>query len=178
MKNSSKMLMALAVLLAVAFTVSAVSAEDNGWSFNFFSSDSESTNSDGGAFIYGSDGKLQIQQLKFTLPEGFKENETVRLVGEDANQTDFPGYKVTSATFKKGNDTIMTKVLFGDQKMDDDSYKPSENAQAKKIGDIDGYIEEYDDGVSFDFIEDGKLVEIFASNEDLLDSVIKSYGQD
>lgn len=174
MKNSSKMLMALAVLLVVACTVSAVSADD-GWNFNFFSSSSESVDSDGGAFSYGSDGKLQIQDEKFTLPEGFKENETERAVGADANNNTFPGDKITSATFVKGNEKIITKVVFGDKKLDDDTYQPSENATAKKIADIDGYYETYEDGVSFDFIEDGKLIEIFASNDNLLESVLKSY---
>ena len=62
LKKMNKLFMFLFVLLAVGLTVSAVSADD-GWNFNFFSS--ESTNSDGGAFSFGDNQKLNIQQLDY-----------------------------------------------------------------------------------------------------------------
>ena len=173
MKKMNKLFMFLFVLLAVGLTVSAVSADD-GWNFNFFSS--ESTNSDGGAFSFGDNQKLNIQQLVFTLPDGFKENESARKVAvePDGNNT-LPGVKATEGQFIKGNEKIIVKVFFADKKLDDDQYTPDSKAVKKEIGDTDGYYETYDDGVSFDFVEDGKLVEIFASNDDILTSVMKSF---
>ena len=168
----NKVFIFLFVLLAVGLTVGAVSADDD-WSFNFGSS--ESTNSNGGAFVFGDNQKLNIQQLDFTIPDGFKENESARIVGVEANNSAFPGFKATEGQFIKGNDQIIVKVFFGDKKLDDDEYSPDANAVKKEIGDTDGYYKTYEDGVSFDFVEDGKLVEIYASNDDILTSVMKSF---
>ena len=58
--------------------------------------------------------------------------------------------------------------------MDKEGYTPEKYAVAKKISNTDGYLSEYNDGVSFDYIEDGKLVEIFASDEETLSTLLSS----
>lgn len=71
------------LLLAICVSVSAVSAEDDGFSFSFSSSDS--SNSDGGS-VQVENNVVTIQDLKFTIPDGFKENESAKKVGEEADR--------------------------------------------------------------------------------------------
>ena len=71
-ENMKKIIIVLSVLLAVCLAISAVSA-DEGWSFNFSSEESSSSSSNGGEVNFNN-GKLKIQCLEFTIPEGYKEN--------------------------------------------------------------------------------------------------------
>ncbi|AMD17041.1 hypothetical protein TL18_02780 [Methanobrevibacter sp. YE315] len=164
-----KFLMMGVVLLAICVTISAVSADD-GWSFNF-SSSSES-NSDGGD-VSVENNHVKIQGLEFTIPEGYVENESARLVGNDTDQDAFPGFKISAVQFDKDNDSIIIKVVYGDDELNASSYTPANDTVAEKINDIDGYFKEYDDGVSFNYIKDGKLVELFAPNKETLISLFK-----
>ena len=160
-------LMAGVILLAICITVSAVSADDS-WSFNF-SSDSE-TNTDCGQ-VEITNNHVKIQGFEFDIPEGYEANDSAKVVGEDAGDS-FKDFKASQVRFDKGDDSIIIKVVCGDNELDDDSYTPDDDTVAKKINDVDGYFAEYDDGVSFDYIEDGKLVEIFAPDEKALQSLI------
>lgn len=165
-----KKIMLLGVLLlTVCISLSAVSA----FEWNFGSSSSESTNTDGGS-ISLDDNVLKIQGLEYTVPEGYTEDKKEQALAEEADQDAFPGFKVSSETFVKGNDSIIIKVLFGDEEMDEDSYTPGENAVNKEIAGTKGYLKQYDDGVSFDYIIDGKLVEIFAPDEETLSTLLSS----
>ena len=167
-----KILMIGVILLAICVSISAVSADDS-WSFNF--SSSESSNSEGGAFSFGSNNLLQIQGLNYTIPDGYKENESFRVVGDDVNQSSMPeGSKITSAQFINGNDSIIIKAIFGDEKFDKDGYTPSDSAVEKEIAGQQGWIDEFDDGVCFDYINDGKIVEICAPDEKVLESILES----
>ena len=168
-----KIIIVLSVLLAICITVSAVSAEDGGWSFNFSSQESSSSNSNGGSIEF-KNGELTIQGLKFAIPDGFKENETAKAVGKEADQNAFPGSSISTDRFDKGNDSIIVKVIYNKDKNLGDNYSPSDNnSVSKKIANHDGYFVDYDDGVSFTYIDDGKVVEIFAPSEDTISSVIK-----
>lgn len=164
-----KFLMMGVVLLAICVTISAVSADD-GWSFNF-SSSSES-NSDGGD-VSVENNHVKIQGLEFTIPEGYVENESARLVGNDTDQDAFPGFKISGVEFDKDNDTIIIKVVYGDDEINASSYTPANGTVAEKINNIDGYFAEYDDEVAFHYIKDGKLVELFAPNKETLVSLFK-----
>ena len=168
-----KILIIGAILLAICISISAVSADDS-WSFNF--SSSESSNSEGGAFSLNTvNNLLQIQGLNYTIPEEYKENESFRAVGEDANLSSLPeNSKITCAEFINGNDSIIIKTFFHDQPFDEDGYTPAKNAVKKEIADQEGWLEEYEDGVTFDFVEDGKIVEIFAPDEKVLETILKS----
>ena len=90
-----KVLMIFAVLLAVCLTVCAVSADDS-WSFNFSSSDS--SNSNGGSMSF-ENGKLKLQDLEFTIPDGFEENQSAQKLAEDA--TDVKDAKFSVCQFCK-----------------------------------------------------------------------------
>lgn len=172
-KKMKKILMVGVILLAICISISAVSADD-GWSFSF--GESESTNSDGGAFsLNTANNQLQIQMLNYTIPDGYKENESFRVVGETLNQSSFPDdTKVTAAQFVNGDDIITVKVYFRDVEFEEEGYTPDEGAVAKEIAGQDGWIQEDDDGVSFNFVEDGKIVEIDTPDEKTLETILKS----
>ena len=171
MKKMKKILMIGAILLAICISISAVNADDS-WSFNF--SSSESSNSEGGEFSLNNN-QLQIQGLNYAVPDGYKENETYRSVGEDANLSSLPeDSKITCAEFIKGNDSIIIKIFFSNEKFEADQYTPADNAIEQKIGNQDGWIQKFDDRVIFDYVEDGKIVEIVAPDEKILESLIKS----
>ena len=164
-----KILMILAIAFAVIISVGAVSADD-GWSFNW-SSSSNST-SDGGQLDVNNN-EVNIQDIKFVIPDEFKHNESADAVGEEAGDN-FPGCDISIVRFDNGDDSVIIKVVYGDIKFDKDSYTPSNESVAQKIDKIDGFFKEYDDGVSFDYCKDGKLVEIFAPNQETLAKVIQS----
>lgn len=164
-----KIMMVGVILLAICLSISAASAFE--WNFDFSSSDS--TNSDGGS-ISLENNELTIQDFKFVIPEDYKENESAKILAEDADQDAFPGFKMSSERFDKGNDSIIIKVLFGDKEFDEDAYTPGDEAVSKEIADVSGYLTEYNDGVSFDYVEDGKLIEIFAPDEETLSSLLES----
>ena len=167
-----KIMMVGVILLAICLSISAVSAFE--WSFGESSSDS--TNSDGGS-ISLENNELTIQDIKYVIPEGYKENESAKILAEEADQNAFPGFKISSEKFDKGDDSIIIKVVFGDEKFDKDSYTPADEAVSKNLANVNGYLTEYNDGVSFDYIVDGKLVEIFAPDEETLSSVLESSNQ-
>ena len=54
-----------------------------------------------------------------------------------------------------------------------DSYTPQNGSASEKINDVDGFFAQYNDGVTFDYIKDGKLVELFAPNKEILVSLVK-----
>lgn len=159
------------ILLSICISLAAVSAaDDDGFSFNFFSS--ESTNSDGGDVSIEND-QLSIQGFDFTIPEGFVENESAQRVAEDGKDG-FEGFKISNVEFNKGEEFIVIKVVFGDVDIDEESYTPADDTVPKEVAGVNGWFTEYNDSVSFDYIADGKIVEIFAPNEEMLADLIES----
>ena len=126
-----KVLMIFAVLLAVCLTVCAVSADDS-WSFNFSSSDS--SNSNGGSMSF-ENGKLKLQDLEFTIPDGFEENQSAQKLAEDA--TDVKDAKFSVCQFIKDDKKIFVKLFF----FDNDEFTavtPIDNEVNKTMAGIDG----------------------------------------
>ena len=164
-----KILMILAVFLAVCLTVCAVSADDS-WSFNFSSSDS--SNSNGGAMSF-ENGKLKLQDVELTIPDGFEENQSAQKLAEDS--PDIKDAKVSVCQFIKDGKEICVKVFF----FDDNEFtnlKPVDNEVNKTISGINGVYDanKYNDNTpTFRFIKDGKLVEVNAPDDDTLASIIK-----
>lgn len=159
-----------AVILAICLTVSAVSADD-GWSFNF--SSSESSNSDGGAVSF-ENGKLKLQDVEFTIPDGFEENESAQKLAEAA--VDVEDAKFSVCQFVKGSEEIFVKVFFFDDGSEFTNLTPVDNEVQKTISGIDGVYDSNkygDDTPTFRFLEDGKLVEVNAPDEDTIASVLK-----
>lgn len=158
------------LLLAICVSLSAVSADD-GWSFNFFSSDS--SNSNGGEVSF-EDGKLKLQGIELTIPDGYKENESAQKLAEDAE--DVNG-KFSSCSFLNGDKEIVTKVFFSDES-DFKNLTPEDDGSSveKTIEGIEGiYFEnKYGDNTpTFEFVKDGKIVEVNAPDDATIEEVIK-----
>ena len=167
-----KILMISAILLAICLTVSAVSADDD-WSFSF--SSSESSNSDGGAMSF-ENGKLVLQDIEFTIPDGYKENESAQKLAADAEDVEDAKYSVCQ--FLKDGEEIIVKVFFFDEAANQEftSLEPSDDEAEKTIAGIDGVYNanKYGDNTpTFRFLEDGKLVEVNAPDDDTIDSILK-----
>ena len=159
-----------AIILAICLTVSAVSADD-GWSFNF--SSSESSNSDGGAMSFNN-GKLKLQDVEFTIPDGFEENESAQKLAESA--TDVEDAKYSVCQFIKDGKEIFVKVFFFDNGNEFTNLTPMDNEVQKTIAGIDGVYDanRYNDSTpTFRFLKDGKLVEVNAPDDDTIASVLK-----
>ena len=165
-----KILMVFAVMLAICLTVSAVSADDS-WSFDFSTSDS--SNSDGGAMSF-TNGKLKLQDIEFTIPDGFKENESAQKLAAAAEDVEDAKYSVCQ--FINDGKEIFVKVFFFDDGNEFTSLKPIDNEVEKTMAGIDGVYDanKYDDNTpTFRFLEDGKIVEVNAPDDDTLNSVLK-----
>ena len=164
-----KYMFVMGLILAILM-VGAVSADDS-WSFNFSSSDS--SNSNGGAMSF-ENGKLKLQDVEFTIPDGFKENESAQKLAEDA--TDVEDAKFSICQFIKDGEEIVVKVFFFDNGDEFTSLKPIDNEVEKTMAGIGGVYDanRYGDNTpTFRFLEDGKLVEINAPDDDTINSVIK-----
>ena len=163
--------MITAILLAICLTVSAVSADDD-WSFSF--SSSESSNSDGGAVSF-ENGKLKLQDVEFTIPEGFEENESAQKLAAAAEDVEDAKYSVCQ--FINDGKEVIVKVFFFDNGQEFVNLEPMENEVEKTIAGIDGVYDanKYNDNTpTFRFLQDGKLVEVNAPDDDTLASVLKN----
>lgn len=168
-----KILVISAILLAICLTVSAVSADD-GWSFNF--SSSESSNSNGGAMSFDN-GKLVLQDIEFNVPDGYKENESAQKLAEDAE--DVADAKYSVCQFIKDGKEIFVKVFFFKEDSNEEfvNLEPVDDEVEKTIAGIDGVYNanKYGDNTpTFRFLKDGKLVEVNAPDDDTLNSILKN----
>ncbi|WP_405292810.1 hypothetical protein [Methanobrevibacter sp.] len=166
----NKKIMFLGVLiLTICISISVVSAEGFEWSF----STSESSNSDGDAITFDN-GKLVIQDIEFSIPDGYKEVDNEKVLGanldDDDDQGSLKGFKISADTFKKGNDIIVVKVVYSDTTEGD--YTPDDDAVTKTISNQEGWLTQDDGGVIFTYIKDKKIVEIVAPDEETVESVI------
>lgn len=165
-----KVLMISAILLAICLTVGAVSADDD-WSFNF--SASEGSNSDGGQMSF-ENGKLNLQDVEFTIPDGFEENESAQTLAGEA--TDVEDAKYSVCQFIKDGKEIIVKVFFFDDGSEFTNLTTMDNEVEKNIAGIDGVYDpnKYGDNTpTFKFLQDGKLVEVNAPDDDTITSVLK-----
>ena len=159
-----KIIIVLIALIAIGVSIGAVSAE--GFSFSFGSE----SNSDGGDFSLNND-KLSLQGMDFKVPAGFKENESSRMV---ANATEAFGEKCKeSCTEFYNNDTnFFVKVFFADDgKFDDLKVNDATN---KTIAGHEGFISEKEGRTLFDYLVDGKIVEINSPDQQTLESILKA----
>ena len=162
-----KVLLILAIVLAVTISIGAASADDS-WNFDF----SSSSDSDGGQLDVNNNN-VKIQGFEFVMPDGYTHNASSDKIGEDAGKN-FPGCKMSLVEFNKGDDSIVIKVVYGDTKFDNDTYEPVQGSVEKTIGGQKGHFEDNDEGLSFAYTKDGKLVDIFANDEQALNSVLQS----
>lgn len=163
-KKMRKILFVALAVFAICITVSAVSADDS-WSFSFGSE----SNSDGGS-VDINNNELKIQDEKFTIPDGFEEVEKERVVAEDSKN--IPGAKITTCVLKKGNETILVKVTFVDGGLE--NITGPEGSQNLTIAGNGGFLStDEDNDTVFDYGVNGKLVEIVAPSQDLIEAVLK-----
>lgn len=165
-----KILMIGVILLTIGITLSAASAAE--WNFDF--SSTESSNTDGGAMSFDN-GKLTLQDIEFNIPDGYKENESARKLAEPAD--DPKDAKFSVCIFKNGDKELMTKVYFSDD-VNFDSLTPNDDGSSveKTMAGTKGiYFEDkYNDGTpTFEFLKDGKIIEINAPDDDTIESVMK-----
>ena len=161
-----KIIMVLAILIAVGVSLTAVSADDS-WSFNF----STDENSDGGSINF-ENGKLIIQDIELTIPDGFKMNESTKKLAEDAEDVEA---KYSACTFNKDDDEIVVQVFFDDVEFDNITAV-NEDQINKTINNINGLYEANkfgDNTPTFTYIQDGKLVQINAPDDEILESIMK-----
>lgn len=160
------------VLLAICVSIGAVSADD-GWSFSWSSSDSSS--SDGGDISFDN-GKLKLQGIDLTIPDGYDENKSAEKLAEPAK--DDNDAKFSACEFVNGDKVIVTKVFFLD---DDNEFKnlaPNDDGSSVEatMAGIEGifFEDKYDDGTpTFEYLKDGKIVEVNAPDNETIEAVIK-----
>ena len=166
-----KIVMVGLIILVICASLGVVSADDD-WSFNWSSSDS--SNSDGGQISFDN-GKLIIQGIELTIPDGYKENQSAQRLAEDA--ADMEDVKYSACSFLNDGKEIVAKVFFADDSTFD-NLTPDEDGSSveKTMAGIDGiYFEnKYGDGTpTFEYIKDGKIVEVNAPDDETLEAVIK-----
>jgi len=165
-----KILIIGVVLLAICVSLSAVSADDS-WSFNWSSSDS--SNSDGGEMSF-ENGKLKLQGLEFNIPDGYKENESARVLAQPADDID--GAKYSACRFVNGDKEIVINVFFSDSN-NFDSLEPANDTQVEKtMAGFKGIFmeDQYGDGTpTFEYLKDGKIAKVNAPDVSTIESVIK-----
>lgn len=150
-------------LITICIAIGAASAAD--WSFNVGSD----TNSNGGS-IQINNNELKIQDEKFTIPDGYKENESARKLAADG-KGNFKDAKVTVCELNKENETILIKVFFADGGISD--VTGEEGSVNKTIGGHEGFLKTEKDGVTFDFAVNKKVVEIEAPSEADIEALLK-----
>lgn len=156
-----KVIIVLIALIAIGVSISAVSAE--GFNISFGSE----SNSNGGDISINND-KLSLQGVNFKIPDGFKENESARMVANATNAFG-EGCKVTGTEFCKDNVNFIVKVFFAN----DGKIENLTGANPKTIGGHEGFITEQGNRTIFDYGVDGKVVEINAPDQQTIESILK-----
>lgn len=150
------------VLLTLCGTLTAISAEG---SVSFSSSSSSGS-------ITLNNGDLTINGAKLKIPDEFEEVEDQTKTVGDAADIDGTHVDSTASTvYKKGNDQIEITVGSKSNNQKINEINPA-NAEKKKINSKDGYLIKGDNKVTFEYLDDGKLVKVVTPNEDLLNKVI------
>lgn len=120
-------------------------------------------------------GKLKIQDVELTIPDGFEENESAQKLAEDAN--DVENAKYSLCQFVKDGQEIVVKVFFFDNGNEFTNLTPASGEVEKNIAGVDGLYnpDKFGDNTpTFRYVKDGKVVEINAPNDDIISSIIKS----
>ena len=115
-------------------------------------------------------GALNIQGEKFNIPDGYDENGSE--IGIQSNVT--ANARETYDTFTNGNNTIIVKVFYFDDGNFENLTSDHTDAENKTINNINGFLSSENDQVIFNYISNGKLIEIIAPNENILSSIISA----
>ena len=166
--NMKKLITIGLILIALSCSVAAISATES-------STSSQTT-------LVNND--LTINGIHFKIPDDYDEvekdndgiNDTDNFMNDDINKTeDIDGTVVDLATteeFKNGAGAqlkIEVGIKANDAKIE--SINPTEFTP-KEIKGKTGFIKNDDGKVKFEYLQDGKLVKIEASSEDIINQVI------
>jgi len=170
--NFKKISIVLMALLMLTCSFSAISAADG------FSSTSTTTS--GGMNLVNDN--LTINGINFKVPSGFEQVDSDTSMNDDnftddnsKDIKDIDGTAVDLATSVDFNNTngqkleVQVGIRSNDQKIE--SINPA-NAEQKEIAGKQGYLIKDGDQVKFEYLQDGKIVKIEASNEDIISQVI------
>lgn len=149
-----KIMAILIVLVAVGISLGAVSALGDDVSF--------------------SDGKLTIKDFDFNIPDGYEMDDTQTQNGVDANLTGLSDGKQYAAIFTTDDGKeIIVKVVVSDT-ITITSYTPDGDYTEKTIAGKQGYLQTYagDNTPYFTYIDNGKLIQIWAPDESTIESII------
>lgn len=174
--NFKKILTICLILVAMASTVSVISATE------------ENTN----ATVTGiefENGVLTINDIQFKIPEGYSLVKNENDTDSDDDGEDIDGTRVdvkNTCEFKNStSDEINIEVGTLNDGKKIESINPA-NFKKKNIAGKDGFLKidtdndkddddknDNDDKYEFEYLEDGKLVKISASSEDIINQLLK-----
>jgi len=170
--NVKKITIVLMALLMLTCSFSAISAADG------FTSTSTTTS--GGMNLVNDN--LTINGINFKVPSGFEQVDSDTSMNDDnftddnnKDIKDIDGTAVDLATSVDFNNTngqkleVQVGIRSNDQKIE--SINPA-NAEQKEIAGKQGYLIKDGDKVKFEYLQDGKIVKIEASSEDIISQVI------
>ena len=110
---------------------------------------------------------VEIDGIKFNIPDGYKEDADYATVDE-VNNKDGVEYVTNGKLYEKGN-TIVTMLVADYNGYDvTDELVSGIGGDAKTINGVDGYIKKDTIYTVFSFEKDGKLVSISATDENAI----------
>ena len=121
------------------------------------------------------DGKLTILDIDFNIPDGYTQDDASTQNGVPANLTGSKDGKQYAAKFTTSDGKeIIVKVVSSDT-MQFTSYTPEGDYTNKTIAGKEGFLQTYagDNTPYFTYIDDGKLIQIWAPDEATIESIIK-----
>ena len=125
-------------------------------------------------FLSGDSGpeEITIEGINFTIPEGYKEDANNSFVNETASVGSLT-YTMNGKTFENDDGDAIAILIadYGEYNVTDEVLQQVEKKK-KTINGHDGYVKK--DGIFtiFSYEEDGDLVTITASDEDIIDQVV------
>ena len=125
-------------------------------------------------FLSGGSGpeEITIEGINFTIPEGYKEDANNSFVNETASVGSLT-YTMNGKTFENDDGDAIAILIadYGEYNVTDEVLQQVAD-KPKTINGHDGYVKK--DGIFtiFSYEEDGDLVTITASDEDIIDQVV------
>lgn len=151
MKFKHSLLLILLIILAL-FSVNAAVADGF---FGFGESD---------------DNIVSICGVEYNIPEGFHENVNSSINNESLNDGGF-AYYLTSKQYSNAKDIFTVGVSHYTLEITNKTLEKL-GGEPRNIDGHDGYFKNIKDGCEFNYIVNGDIVSVSATNEDLLTKVI------
>ena len=168
MKNNKILIIGLALMLLLV-SIAAVSAE--GWSLS--SKTATRTNPDGTTSTMEiNNGVLTLEGVKFNIPDVYQEVENERELGDNEDDYGFKDSKKSTCVFKRDDNTITMSVIYNTDASFDKLPKTEEKQEEKTISGKDGLYYVDEGKAYFEYLEDGKIIEISSTNPDLIEHII------